>query len=210
MKKIAALTLCFLMLIASACSSNGTGTAKNTAKPEESVIDGGKQENGSEPGATVAVIDLPALSTGGNVTFTAYDRNGTAYDESIFAQYELTMINFWEPWCGPCVGEIPDLEKIYEEYSDKGLLIIGVYSEDTMEDEVDEILSSSGVTYPVLRYDSAFDKYLTGYVPTTIFVDRNGNIIDTGITYQDIDGTTLVGSRTFDEWEELVRKYLGI
>ena len=210
MKKIAALTLCFLMLIASACSSNGTGTAKNTAKPEESVIDGGKQENGSEPGATVAVIDLPALSTGGNVTFTAYDRNGTAYDESIFAQYELTMINFWEPWCGPCVGEIPDLEKIYEEYSDKGLLIIGVYSEDTMEDEVDEILSSSGVTYPVLRYDAAFDKYKTGYVPTTIFVDRNGNIIDTGITYQDIDGTTLVGSRTFDEWEELVRKYLGI
>ena len=198
------------MLTATACSANSNGTTKNSVKPEESVVDGGKQEHGSEPGTHVAVIDLPALSTAGNVTFTAYDRNGTVYDESIFSQYELTMINFWEPWCGPCVGEIPDLEKIYEDYSDKGLLIIGVYSEDTMEDEVDEILSSSGVTYPVLRYVAAFDEYKTGYVPTTIFVDKNGNIIDTGISYEDIDSTRLVGSRTYDEWEQLIRQFLGI
>ena len=146
---------------------------------------------------------------GGSVSFSTTDRSVKVYDESIFSGYELTMINFWEPWCGPCVGEILDIEKLYEKYSDKGLLVIGVYSENTVEDEVDEILASGNVTYPILTYSSVFDKYQSGYVPTTILVDKNGNIIDTGESYEGIDSTLIVGSRTYSEWEALITKYLG-
>lgn len=206
MKKIIILSACLMMLFAASCSSKNTGTPKDSGRTEESAIEGTKPEHGS---ATEETDNAPSVISAGKVTFTAVDRDGKAYDESVFAQYELTVINFWEPWCGPCVGEIPDLEKIYEEYSDKGLLILGVYSENTMEYDVDEILASRGVTYPILKYTSDFDQFKTGYVPTTIFVDKNGNIIDTGITYEDIDGTMLVGSRSYEEWKELIDQYLG-
>ncbi len=113
------------------------------------------------------------------------------------------MINFWEPWCGPCVGEIPDLEKLYEEFKDEDFQIIGVYSETEMEDEVDEILSSSGVTYPILRYTSEFDQFDSGYVPTTVFIDSDGNVL-TLSNGED----NFVGSRSFEEWAEMVRFFL--
>lgn len=143
------------------------------------------------------------------VTFSTTDRDGNTFDDSVFADHDLTLINFWEPWCGPCVGEIPDLQQIYEDYSDRDLLILGVYSEETMEEDVDYILTESGVTYPILKYTPEFDIYQSGYVPTTILVDRNGNIIDTGVSYEGLDSTLIVGSRTYDEWEDIITPYLG-
>ena len=112
------------------------------------------------------------------------------------------MINFWEPWCGPCVGEIPDLEKLYEDYKDMGFQIIGVYSETAMEGEVDQIIRDSGVTYPILHYSSEFDKFQTGYVPTTIFVDGEGHIL----TVQGED--SVVGSKTYNDWAKIIEKLL--
>ena len=79
-----------------------------------------------------------------------------------------------------------------------------------MEDEVDEILEDSDVSYPILKYSYDFDIFQTGYVPTTILVDKNGNIIDTGeSSYDGIDSTMIVGSRSYDEWEDLILKYMG-
>lgn len=208
MKKIISMIICTTLLISLASCDSSSKTTKKTKKDRtektEKDIDSGTSKNESDP------EDETEAVTGDKVIFSTVDRDGNSYDESVFAGNELTLINFWEPWCGPCVGEIPDLEELYEEYRDDGLLIIGVYSENGMEDEVDEILEDSDVSYPILRYSYDFDIFQTGYVPTTILVDRNGNIIDTGeASYDGIDSTMIVGSKSYDEWEDIITDYLG-
>ena len=217
MKRLITIALCGAMMFSmAACSvsAESPATDAKTSAEDQAVNDGVKPEHGetvTETEMTVSETEATVQTeiTGDKVVFTTTDREGKVYDNSIFADHGLTIINFWEPWCGPCVGEIPDIEKLYENYKDEGLLVIGVYSETTMEDEVDMILQSSNVTYPVLTYSTDFDKYKSGYVPTTILVDRNGNIIDLGESSDGMDSTLIVGARTYSEWEALVNKYLG-
>ena len=133
-----------------------------------------------------------------NVVFKTYDRKGNPYDQSIFAESKLTLINFWEPWCPPCVDEMPDLEKIYEQYKDKGLNIIGVYSSFDMENDVDDVLEDAGTTYLILKYTEAFDQFQTGYVPTTVFINKKGQVV----------GEAIIGSMSYEEWANKVEELL--
>lgn len=140
-----------------------------------------------------------------DITFSISTTDGNALTEQVFAEHKITMINFWEPWCGPCVGEIPDLEKLYEHYKDQGFYIIGVYSTIGQDEEVKDIISTNGLTYPIAEYDSAFDPFQTGYVPTTIFVDQQGHVISMENGYGD---NVLVGSNSYDQWSQIVEKLL--
>ena len=202
MKKILSLVLIATMiLVISSCDS--TDETRRTRHDDEthsgqkidsdSIIE---TETSDASGITVNADFDP------DFTFSVTDRDGNTWDESTFSSYNLTMINFWEPWCGPCVGEIPDLEKLYENYKDMGFQIIGIYSETAMEGDVDQIIGNSGVTYPILHYSSEFDKFQTGYVPTTIFVDGKGHIL----TVQGEE--SVVGSKTYDEWAKIIEKLL--
>ena len=129
-----------------------------------------------------------------DMRFSGTDQNGAPITEQIFAEYRLTMINFWEPWCGPCVGEMPDLEKLHAAHPE--LLILGVYS--TVEG-MERVLKETGVTYPVMRFDQAFQPYQTGYVPTTIFVGPDGRVI----------GEPYIGSRDYNAWEAVVTELVA-
>ena len=125
---------------------------------------------------------------------TAFD--GSAADESILTEASVTMVNFFEPWCPPCIAELPELQKLYEEYADRGFNLIGVYS---TEEGTAAVLDDAGIGYPVLRYAEAFDVFQTGYVPTTVFLDASGNQL----------GETVIGARSYEQWEEIVKGLLG-
>jgi thiol-disulfide isomerase/thioredoxin len=192
MKRFFSMILCGAMVISLAsCSSSNTAEAINTTNET----------------TTAASESTAAVTTGADFapdfTFKTTDRLGNEWTETAFASNKLTMINFWEPWCGPCVSEMPDLERLYEAYKDKGFQIIGVYSEPGMESEVAGILKNSKISYPILKYTSEFDRFMTGYVPTTVFVDGNGHIIKMD------DGTeSIVGSNTYEGWETIIKQYL--
>lgn len=132
--------------------------------------------------------------------FSTVDIDGNSVTEDIIKDAKVIMINFWEPWCGPCVGEMPELEKLYENYKDQGLLILGVFSTADMEDEVREVLKECNTTYPILHSDSKLEKYMTEYVPTTIFADSEGNIISS---------EPIVRAYDYSAWEEIVTDYLS-
>ena len=215
MKKFVAMALCLAVIMGTASCSATTETSRKsrrdetsseeTKKKRETETDDTEEETDEE---TAHNNDANIVYSGDQVKFRTTDRDGKQYDESIFADYELIMINFWEPWCGPCVGEIPDLQQLYADYKDKDFLIIGVYSETTMESEVDQILNDSKVDYLILKYTSDFDKFQSGYVPTTIIVDKNGNVINTGESYQGVDESLIVGSRSYKDWEAIITRYL--
>ena len=125
---------------------------------------------------------------------TAFD--GSEVDESILSEATVTMLNFFEPWCPPCIAELPELQRLYENYADKGFNLIGVYS---TEEGTAEVLEKAGLGYPVLRYVPAFDAFQTGYVPTTVFLGASGEQL----------GETVIGARSYEQWEEIVKGLLG-
>lgn len=208
MKKIVSLLLCGAMILAAAsCNS-----AKEKEKPgRDRETHDAPKEDADNPASAAGGSSAADSLTGADIssdfdpdfTFSTTDRDGNTWDETTFSQYDLTMINFWEPWCGPCVGEIPDLEHLYEDYKDKGFQIIGVYSEETMESDVDAILKESNVSYPILHYSLDFDRFQSGYVPTTIFVDREGHVLNIPG-----EGNSVIGSKTYSSWASIVERFL--
>ena len=209
MKKFVSVILCISLMTAFAsCSATSTEDKEDDRARIEDDDDEDMDEDEEETEVTTETSETSDTAstdvvTGDHVTFSTVDREGNTYDDSVFSDYELTVINFWEPWCGPCVKEMPDLELLYEAYKDKGFQIIGVYSETHMESEVAGILKNKNISYPILNYTDEFARFNTGYVPTTVFVDGNGHIIKMD------DGTeSIVGSNTYEGWETIIKQYL--
>ena len=131
-------------------------------------------------------------------SFQAKDLDGNEVDSSIFSQNAVTVVNFWFNACTPCVEELPVLNKLNEELKEKGGQVIGVNTDslDGNEDGIAEaksILEKQGAAYTNLSLDSDSEagKYATNIMafPTTVLVDRNGNII----------GDPIMGGITSDE-----------
>lgn len=208
MKKKCAVVLATLLSLALvACSSTTEETKKKRKKVDKDDSKNEEKDKDEDEDDEEKDKDEPAKNADfdPDITFTMVDLDGNTIDESIFAENKLTVINFWEPWCGPCVNEMPELEKLYEDYKDQGLLIIGVFSDTTMMDDVHAVMDEAGTTYPICEYVSAFDAFQTGYVPSTIFVDENGKLIDISNGYGD---NVFVGSQNYSDWEKMIKNYL--
>lgn len=96
---------------------------------------------------------------------------------------KVLMINFWATWCPPCRREIPAFIELQDAYKDKGFTIIGV-AIDTKQSVID-FTDPMGVNYPLLlgeeegiQLTQAYGNRL-GVLPYTVFVDRNGKIVNT-------------------------------
>jgi len=152
------------------------------------------------PDASPAVAETEPVEEGWNpdLSFQTLDSEGNVWSDAAFGEHALTLVNYWAYWCGPCVGELPELQRIYEDYADRGLLVLGV-SDEGYEAENNKIVAEQGVSYPCLRYTEDFDAWMnTGYIPTTIFVDGAGKVV----------GSPLVGSRSYEDWAAFVEEYL--
>lgn len=95
------------------------------------------------------------------------------------------LLNFWATWCPPCRAELPDIQKIYEEYSTEGeeaLIVLGVagpgMGEEKSQEEIAAFLEENGYTYPVLMDETweLFQEYGIYAFPTTFMIDREGNV----------------------------------
>ena len=155
--------------------------------------------------------DSTEAAEGTNVgKFETTGVDGKTYTQDIFSKYDLTMVNIFTTWCSPCVNEIPDLEKLYQEMKDKGVGVVGVtldtVGSDGKQDEeavkkAQVLQEKTKASYPFLIPDSGMmNGRLNGIsaFPETFFVDKNGNIV----------GETYSGSHSLDEWKEIVEKEL--
>ena len=88
----------------------------------------------------------------------------------------VVLLNFWASWCGPCVEEMPSLEKLYRALAPRGLVVLGV-SADEDEAALLSFLKRVPVTFPVLRDPggrlAAARYHATGY-PATFVIDGAG------------------------------------
>jgi cytochrome c biogenesis protein CcmG, thiol:disulfide interchange protein DsbE len=91
---------------------------------------------------------------------------------------KAVVVNFWASWCIPCKEETPYLQKVYEKYKNRGLVVLGIDNEDLRED-ARRFLTRYGVTYPVVysKGASAAGRWGTRGYPETFFVDRQGRLV---------------------------------
>jgi thiol-disulfide isomerase/thioredoxin len=103
------------------------------------------------------------------------DTNGTAYTAESLAG-KVVVVNFWATWCKPCLKEIPDLSKVYEKYKARGLVMLGVMTDDPDHNQLLNFQSDNEMTYPVVRANSdiLLSYSYPGALPTTFVYDRNG------------------------------------
>jgi thiol-disulfide isomerase/thioredoxin len=90
---------------------------------------------------------------------------------------KVVMIDFWATWCGPCVKSVPTLNKLYAEYKERGFEILYVSVDDQADIyKIAPFVKEHKLGFPVLLDQGAKELYNVKVFPTTIFVDREGNI----------------------------------
>jgi len=107
---------------------------------------------------------------------------------------KIVLINFWASWCPECIEEMPSLNKLYEKYEGKGLVVLGI-SADRKKEAALKILMQTSVTYPV-SLDTTGGMFIKRYtviaLPTTVIIDRNGFIKERVIGRIDFSSTAFV------------------
>lgn len=109
------------------------------------------------------------------LSFAAYDLSGTLRHSKEWLGAQPLVVNIWGTWCPPCRAEIPALVQLYDEYSVKGVEMIGLAVNDTPR-KVRNFADQNEMDWIMLMGDREVVQALgiTGSVPTTIFYDRNG------------------------------------
>ncbi len=133
--------------------------------PSSQAMQGGQQE----PAVGINVGEIAP-------DFTLPDLDGNEVRLSEF-RGKVVFVNFWATWCPPCRAEMPDIESLYQEYKDEGLVVIGI---DIGEPEatVRRFVQQGGYSWTfVLDSDGAVAaNYNIRAIPTSFFIDREGVI----------------------------------
>lgn len=98
---------------------------------------------------------------------------------------DIMLINFWASWCGPCIQEMPALDKLAQKYRMLGVQVWGVNVENDSA-AAKAYLAKVQVGFPVL-FDvdnSVSEAYQVAAMPTTVIVDKNGSVRSVHRGYQ--------------------------
>ena len=89
------------------------------------------------------------------------------------------VLDFWATWCRPCRTSMPHLEDIQKRYEARGLVVIGLSVDEGSQTEVRRFAQNLGVTFRLgMANDRVLDDYgPIRYLPTTFFIDRNGQMV---------------------------------
>lgn len=162
----------------------------DSSAPEKDETDSGTQNDGSESQGSSEDQESAEQDSRDQSKTAAYDFELTdQYGESHrLSDYKgkVIFLNFWGTWCPPCRAEMPDIQKLYEEYAVQGedaeVVILGAAApgmgQEGTEEEITQFMRENGYTYPVLM-DTDWEMFtwygITSF-PTTFMIDREGNI----------------------------------
>ena len=175
MKKISALCLAGMLCLGLwACSSSEDSSSSDSS--------GTTKQESSENGFPV---NMPEFST--------TDMDGNKVTNDIFADYDLTVVNFWATYCNPCIDELPELAKWKKELPNNvnliGLLVDVDEKGSDQYKLAEKIIKETGADYQHLIATEEFDDLISDLVgvPTTFFVDSTGKIIGEPFAGADVD-----------------------
>lgn len=202
-----ACAMAMVMLLSACGSGEKAGSAKDTVQVTEG--SGSIEETTPSDDTQTGGKDAQEETAGILSSFACTDLEGNPVDQSILEEYDITMVNVWATFCGPCLREMPDLGELASEYEEKGVRIVGLLSDvldsegNISEEQVDtarEIVESTGADYlHLLPSQDLYGLLAQIYaVPTTFFVDKEGRQV----------GKTYVKSMTKEKWIEVIEDTL--
>jgi len=179
--------------------SSSTKSTTSSANSSSSAASSAKEGSTASAGTEAGKEKFPSFET--------TDTKGNKITEKIFADKDITMVNVWGTFCGPCINEMPELQKIYESLP-KNANLIGIVADvpEGMKDGVDNanyIEKQTGVKYTNLTLSDSLSSFAKRFyaVPSTIFVDKNGNIIGELVMGADIDAYVKNLQNVLTDWK---------
>lgn len=162
-----------VILIAALVSVMALGPVAGGCSPDES------NEEGPALGRITGASTVPGQSPEAGKPapdFQFQDPEGRATSLSDL-QGKAVLLNFWATWCGPCVHEMPFIQQIYDEWSDKGLVILAIDVGESSS-TAKRFLQSRGFSFTVILDTERVvaGKYNIRGIPTTFLINKDGVI----------------------------------
>ena len=127
-----------------------------------------------------ALLLMSALTFAQVESFTLRNLDGDLIRSDEYIGKGPVLLDFWATWCKPCLKNLPKLEKIYQEYSEKGLTILAINEDGTRSlSKVEPLVNSLGLSFPVLVDEDRdiMRLYRVSGLPTSILIDANKEIV---------------------------------
>ncbi len=123
-------------------------------------------------GVTAPLPDLSGTEPAPDITLPTPDGEMISLSDY---RGQVVFLNFWGTYCPPCVAELPDIQKVYEELESEDFVVIGLNVEEKPE-KVKAFVEENGLTFPIIISPDATVNplYQLKRMPTTWFIDRNG------------------------------------
>ena len=96
------------------------------------------------------------------------------------------LLSFWATWCKPCLEEMAEYNKIYDQYKDKGFTLLAISTDaEKSVAKVKPYIKSKGYHFTVLldTNNEVARKYYAQQMPYTVLIDKNGNIVYSHLGY---------------------------
>ena len=166
-------TVVLALMLAMVACKRAEQPATTSASPKTSTQTAAqKPQQAQQPAAGAGVgAMMPA--------FAAVNLDGTPFDLAT-KRDKVVLLNVWATWCGPCVYEIPELQKVHEKYAPRGVEVIGVSVDTIPAESVREFIAEQKkMTYPVVldADEKIADILQTSVLPTSVIIDRAGKIV---------------------------------
>lgn len=182
MKKLFVLGMAIMMAGAISACNAGNKTAKESVSTEAQT-DSKQADTSESADSKKADESKSADSKKEDVSFPDFSAKtveGGEISNDVFKDSKLTVVNVWGSWCGPCVQEIPELQKLSENMKDKNVNVIGIAQDAGSNFQaVKEVLDKSKVTYQNIIPSGPTEDFVMSLqaFPTTFFVDSQGKIV---------------------------------
>jgi thiol-disulfide isomerase/thioredoxin len=148
------------------------------------LLDRGGDSSGASESVDAGDLDLTPAPESADLPASLADVRLTSLDGT--ADHTLgemigtkpVVVNFFASWCTPCLREMPGFEAVHQDLGDQ-VSFVGMAYRDAAEDALATV-DRTGVTYPT--FADAGDAAMTYFggieMPTTVFIDAGGNVVD--------------------------------
>ena len=88
---------------------------------------------------------------------------------------KVVFLNFWATWCGPCLEEMPTLERMYQKLQDKDIVVLIVANQNP--NVLKPYLAQHHFSFPMYTCGIPPDLFMWHSLPATFVIDPNGKVV---------------------------------